>query len=124
MSLSRSMAVLALLSMISTPALMAADSTATPSAWPSAASPAQITDAKVEAEIDALIARMTVAQKVGQLIQADISAITPKDLARYPLGSILAGGNSGPNGDERASAQKWAELVDAFRASSRRRSSI
>ena len=120
MSLSRSMAVLALLSMISTPALMAADSTATPSAWPSAASPAQITDAKVEAEIDALIARMTVAQKVGQLIQADISAITPKDLARYPLGSILAGGNSGPNGDERASAQKWAELVDAFRASSRK----
>ena len=33
-------------------------------------------DTKVEAEIDALIARMTDAQKVGQLIQADISAVT------------------------------------------------
>src|SRR5512145_1313604 len=86
MSLSKSLAVLALMSMISTPALMAADSTATPSIWPAAASPGAITDAKVEAEIDALIARMTVAQKVGQLIQADISAIKPKDLARYPLG--------------------------------------
>jgi beta-glucosidase len=63
---------------------------------------------------------MTVEQKVGQLIQADISAITPEDLNRYPLGSILAGGNSGPFGDERASADKWKQLVDAFRDVSRK----
>ncbi|WP_298605220.1 glycoside hydrolase family 3 protein [uncultured Sphingorhabdus sp.] len=63
---------------------------------------------------------MTVEQKVGQLIQADISAIMPEDLIRYPLGSILAGGNSGPYGDERASADKWKQLVDAFRDVSRK----
>lgn len=87
-----------------------------PELWPTAASPAAITDAETEARIDALIARMTIAQKVGQLIQADISTITPKDLENYPLGSILAGGNSGPNGNERSSAADWAKLVGEFRA--------
>jgi beta-glucosidase len=63
---------------------------------------------------------MTVEQKVGQLIQADIGSIKPADLLRYPLGSILAGGNSGPYGNERASAAQWARLVDEFRDASRR----
>lgn len=87
-----------------------------PDRWPEAKSPAAITDAATEARIDALIARMTIEQKVGQLIQADISTITPKDLETYPLGSILAGGNSGPNGNERSSAADWAKLVGEFRA--------
>src|SRR3546814_3592820 len=34
------------------------------------------------------------------------------------LGSSLAGGNSGPNGNERASAADWAKLVAEFRAAS------
>ena len=92
--------------------------TAHPALWPSAHSPAAITDAATEARIGALIKRMTLEQKVGQTIQADISAITPADLARYPLGSILAGGNSGPFGDERAPASRWAELVRQYRAAS------
>lgn len=93
---------------------------ANPAAWPAAASPAAITDTSTEAAIDAVLARMTIEQKVGQLIQADIGSITPADLSRYPLGSILAGGNSGPNGDERASAETWLGLVKAFRDASRR----
>ena len=91
-----------------------------PDLWPAAKSPPTITDPQTEARIDALIARMTVAQKVGQLIQADISTITPKDLETYPLGSILAGGNSGPNGNERSTAADWAKLVGDFRAVSLR----
>ena len=91
---------------------------ANPAVWPVAKSPAAITDAATEARMDALIARMTVEQKVGQTIQGDISAITPADLAKYPLGSILAGGNSGPNGNERSSAQDWHTLVKAFRDAS------
>jgi beta-glucosidase len=58
--------------------------------------------------------------EIGQLVQADISAIQPSDFARYPLGSVLAGGNSGPYGDERASAAKWAKLVGEFRTASRK----
>ena len=59
---------------------------------------------------------MTIEQKVGQTIQADISSIKPEDLDRYPLGSILAGGNSGPFGDERATSSRWAEMVRQYRA--------
>lgn len=90
-----------------------------PALWPQAKSPAALSDPATEAKIDALIARMTLEQKVGQMIQADISAITPADLARYPLGSILAGGNSGPYGDERGDAAKWARLVGEFQDASR-----
>ena len=103
----------------SVPATNPALATANPDNWPTAASPTAITDAKTESAISALISRMTLEQKVGQLIQADISAIAPEDLRQYPLGSILAGGNSGPYGDERATAAKWAQLVNAFRDVSR-----
>ena len=96
----------------------APDAVAHPDLWPAAHSPAAITDPATEARITALLQRMTVEQKVGQTIQADISEITPADLARYPLGSILAGGNSGPNGDERATAAEWHDLVASFHAAS------
>ncbi|WP_374406168.1 glycoside hydrolase family 3 N-terminal domain-containing protein [Pelagerythrobacter sp.] len=91
---------------------------ADPANWPTASSPDALSDPATEARIDALIARMSLEQKVGQLVQADISAIEPADLAEYPLGSILAGGNSGPYGNERASAADWNRLVREFRAAS------
>ena len=89
---------------------------ADPSVWPQAKSPRAMTDARTEAMIDSLLARMTLEEKVGQIIQADIASITPEDLARYPIGSILAGGNSSPDGNERAPLQDWVALSRAFRA--------
>lgn len=96
-----------------------ASAVADPAKWPAARSPEALTDTATENAISVLLARMTVEQKVGQVIQADISAITPADLAKYPLGSILAGGNSGPYGNERADAASWAKLVGEFRAASK-----
>ena len=90
--------------------------TADPQVWPRAASPDAMSDADTEAFVTELMSRMTVEEKVGQTIQADIGAITPADLARYPLGSILAGGSSGPSGDDKAPAQAWVDLARAFRA--------
>ncbi len=98
--------------------VVAAAARANPAAWPKAHSPAAITDAATEKAIDALLARMTIEQKVGQVVQGDISSVTPADLARYPLGSILAGGNSGPYGDERADAATWARMIGDYRAAS------
>lgn len=92
-----------------------------PAIWPHAASPAAMTDAATEAFVTELMSRMTLEEKVGQTIQADIASIKPEDLLTYPLGSILAGGNSSPGGDERASAQKWVELARAFRAAAAQR---
>lgn len=86
--------------------------------WPRAHSPAALTDPATEARISALLARMTIEQKVGQTIQGDISTIKPHDLAAYPLGSVLAGGNSGPYGNERASAADWDRMVGEYRAAS------
>ncbi|MDO9338314.1 MAG: exo 1,3/1,4-beta-D-glucan glucohydrolase [Caulobacter sp.] len=92
-----------------------------PALWPKAASPAAMGDAATEAFVSQLMSRMTLEEKVGQTIQADISAIKPEDLLIYPLGSILAGGNSSPGGDERASPQAWVDLARAFRAANARR---
>jgi len=88
---------------------------ANPAVWPQASSPSAITDGATERRIDDLLLRMTLEQKVGQLIQADISSITPDELAQYPLGSLLAGGNSGPYGDERSDAAGWDRMVREFR---------
>ncbi len=79
-------------------------------------------DPKVEARVDQILSRMTVEDKVGQLIQVDIASITPKDLETYKLGSILNGGNSAPNNDEFAPAAEWLKLYDAFWDASMKRS--
>jgi len=84
-----------------------------PQRWPKLP-PALARDEGLEARIDALIARMTLAQKAGQLIQADIGSITPDDLRHYPLGSILNGGNSSPRDDKLAAPSEWLSLADRF----------
>lgn len=84
-----------------------------PEQWPEIAYPRVLTEAG-EARVQAILARMTVEQKVGQIIQADIASVTPEDVRRYRLGSVLNGGNSGPGGDDLAPAEKWLELADAF----------
>lgn len=84
-----------------------------PDMWPKPV-PALARDEKLEARLTALLARMTPAQKVGQLIQADIGSITPDDLRHYPLGSVLNGGNSAPHNDKLASPGEWLALADRF----------
>lgn len=86
-----------------------------PSQWPQA-QPVFEADAALERRVAKLLAQMTLEEKVGQLIQADIGSIQPDDLLRYPLGSILAGGNSAPDGRAYATAEDWLRLADAFHA--------
>jgi beta-glucosidase len=84
-----------------------------PADWPKleAAVPA---DPKIEAFVEQLVRAMTLEEKVGQLVQADIASVTPQDLRTYKLGSILAGGNAAPGGDVRVPASRWLDLTDAF----------
>jgi len=81
--------------------------------WPQAQGPIAL-DPALEKRIDGLLNQMTLRQKVGQIIQGDIGSITPEDVKKYPLGSILNGGNSAPGGDNRATAEKWLALADEF----------
>jgi len=87
-----------------------------PALWPRTHS-VGLVDARTEARVSALLARMSLEEKVGQLIQADIGHIVPDDLRRYPIGSILAGGSTPPLGaDDRAPTQAWIDTARAFRA--------
>jgi len=71
-----------------------------------------------EARIADLVRRMTIEEKIGQLVQADLCCVTADEVRTYNLGSVLNGGNSGPGGDDLAPAAKWLEAADAFYAAS------
>lgn len=87
-----------------------------PALWPEARDP-DLVSKSAEAVISRLIARMTLEEKVGQMIQADIGSIKPEDLRKYPLGSILAGGSSPPLGaPDRSPAGPWIASAQAFEA--------
>ena len=84
-----------------------------PANWP-LQEPVFERDQEAERFIADLMARMTLEEKVGQVIQADIGSIKPRDLKKYKLGSILNGGGSAPDGDLRNTPDSWLELADAF----------
>jgi len=86
---------------------------AQPSDWP-AVPPAFPANAEVEQTVQQILKALTVEEKVGQIIQGDIDSVTPADLAHYPLGSILAGGNAAPGHDTHATGAQWLNLTDAF----------
>jgi len=105
--------------LVLTPAAMAQDSpvsTANPANWPAAKS-AGLVDPATEKKIDVLLAKLSIEQKVGQLIQADINAIKPEELRTYPIGSVLAGGSSPPlDAPDRSAIGPWLATAQAFRA--------
>ncbi|WP_296679928.1 glycoside hydrolase family 3 protein [Novosphingobium sp.] len=77
-----------------------------------------VTPPTEKAQIAALMARMTLPEKIGQLVQADLCCVTPADVRQYHLGSILVGGNSGPGGNDFALAPQWLKAADDFWAAS------
>jgi beta-glucosidase len=93
-----------------------------PADWPQlrSAIPAQ---PDVEKLVQQLLKSLTLEEKVGQLIQADIDSIKPEDLAQYPLGSILAGGGAAPGRNVRSAADAWLNLTEAFFQASKQRPS-
>ncbi|HYE27810.1 MAG TPA: exo 1,3/1,4-beta-D-glucan glucohydrolase [Allosphingosinicella sp.] len=76
-------------------------------------------DVASEARIDAVLRGMSLEEKVAQIIQPDISSVTPEDVRRYKFGSILAGGNSSPGGKETAPPSEWLKLADQYWEASR-----
>jgi len=71
-------------------------------------------DPAIEARIDAIMAKMTLEQKVGQTIQADSAAVTAEEVKKYRLGSVLSGGNSAPGPLPYADADTWLATADAY----------
>ena len=64
--------------------------------------------------VQKVLSEMTLEEKVGQTIMADLDFIKPTDLKNYPIGGILNGGNTSPNGNQRADTAEWKELAQDF----------
>jgi len=73
-------------------------------------------DPAVEAFVEQTLAGMTLAQKIGQIIQAEIQYVTPEEVREYALGSVLNGGGSFPAQDRDAPVAAWTELAAEFHA--------
>ncbi|MCA1732387.1 MAG: glycoside hydrolase family 3 protein, partial [Acidobacteria bacterium] len=72
----------------------------------------------MERAIDDLLRRMTLEEKVGQVIQPSITTITPEDVRTYKFGSVLNGGGGWPGDIRQATAADWLALADAFHEAS------
>lgn len=68
-------------------------------------------DPAIIARVEALLSRMTLDQKIGQMTQAERMSCTPSDVTKYHLGSVLSGGGSCP-GDNLPS--DWVDMNDAY----------
>ena len=69
----------------------------------------------LEDQVSALLAQMTLDEKIGQMVQVDSGALTNKsDVQKYFLGSVLSGGSSDPAGGN--TAQDWLKLVTGFQS--------
>ncbi|MDK1286337.1 glycoside hydrolase family 3 protein [Pseudoalteromonas umbrosa] len=69
---------------------------------------------EVESQVNALLAEMTIEQKVAQMIQPEIRDITVEDMRKYGFGSYLNGGGAFPNGDKHASVTDWVALAESM----------
>ena len=67
-----------------------------------------------EQRIRRIVAGMSLEEKVGQMTQPEIGAITPAEVTQYAIGSVLNGGGSWPGGNKHAAPQDWLKLADAY----------
>jgi beta-glucosidase len=68
-------------------------------------------------DVGALLAQMTLDEKIGQMTQVDLSALKTKDgreVRDFFIGSVLSGADSLPK--PRNTAEAWADIYDRFQS--------
>jgi beta-glucosidase len=78
--------------------------------WPAVNS---VVTEDVDATVGFILAEMTTAEKVGQMVQAEIGGISIDQVREYDLGSVLNGGGTWPKG-KNSNIADWVELADSF----------
>ncbi len=73
----------------------------------------QDADQAIEGRVDDLLARMTLDEKIGQMTQVENNSISPRDVRKYFIGSVLTGGD-GISADNKLA--EWAELARSYQA--------
>jgi beta-glucosidase len=92
---------------------LAATASQAADSWPKAQSPLKA-DPALEQKINQLLGKMTAEEKVGQLIQPEIKHLTPEDVRKFHIGSVLNGGGSVPQGIKQHKASDWVKMADAY----------
>ncbi len=65
-------------------------------------------------QVNTLLAKMTLDEKIGQMTQADQEALKDiHDIEKYFLGSLLSGGDSDPKTN---SLEDWTDMVDRYQS--------
>ncbi len=67
--------------------------------------------AAVDARVEALLAQMTLAEKIGQMAQIEKNSVTPEQVRDHAVGSVLSGGGGNPSPNTPAD---WARMVRDF----------
>ncbi len=65
----------------------------------------------IATRVEALLARMNLDHKAGQMVQAERMAVGPDEVRDYHLGSVLSGGGSCPGDNQPAD---WIAMNDAY----------
>ena len=65
----------------------------------------------VQDRVDDLLDRMSLADKLGQMTQPERRYVTPDEVTRYRIGSVLSSGGSAP---EPNTPESWADMYDGL----------
>ena len=65
----------------------------------------------VKKQVNALMSQMTLAQKIGQMIQAERLSCSPDDVKNYHLGSVMSGAGSLPENND---LENWLKTTDSY----------
>ncbi len=80
--------------------------------WANLAGVKQLRLSSFDPQVQRLLATMTLAEKIGQMTQAEQNAVKEGDLEKYSLGSLLCGGSSDPKAGN--SLEAWTDMYDFF----------
>jgi len=73
-------------------------------------------DQNIRKRAQELLSKMTLEQKIGQMIQTERMSISPEEVKQHHIGSVLSGGGSCPGENKLAD---WVAMNDAYWAASR-----
>lgn len=71
-------------------------------------------DADLEREISAILGQMTLEEKIGQMIQAEVQQLTPDDVRIHKIGSALNGAGIWPKRNRYSTALEWVQMIEPY----------
>lgn len=63
-------------------------------------------------QVETLLSQMTLAEKIGQMTQPEVTALEPADVTELAVGSVLSGGDGDPESGNSMGA--WTEMYERY----------